>query len=541
MPQVPEQTAELLRASAEQWKETLRPEKEEDARLVQKGLLLYRQGLVSKARLDSEQITATIQDVTPVHVVVDLNFLSISKCTCPTGELCRHQLAAFFFVYANVESVSEWVEDWRKPIRERQAASRWGMEQAKGLLKNTGVLPPDYDRWIASFKESFKTIMRGKKSLNPYIVPELFHMYRRRLHAGAPREAEWKQLYLLISSIYSFRLLYQLSHELGHSEEDINRYYHHAFLKLMDDIEDSIDSLHVQALPFAFDPFLERLRKDCAALLMEKQVLEFERVDIYRILWTSFFKKKIWREEELERLQERLPAEKENASLLVGIMHQQILLGQDEDALSLMKRMDTPIAPYLLYWLKLLESQKEWKRMERYIDQLIAIIRPYLDELYDPYSCIDFSKWALSAISEYSEGNHDTERWEKLLAQTLPYSARNYEYFLIDQGNYSRWSELIAYLGFDINSVSSDIVKLIAKERPAELLPLYHQSIQKNINLKNRANYREAVKQMKKLRTLYKKMKRLEEWNTFLTELLQSTKRLRAFQEECKRGKLIDA
>lgn len=58
--------------------------------------------------------------------------------------------------------------------------------------------------------------------------------------------------------------------------------------------------------------------------------------------------------------------------------------------------------------------------------------------------------------------------------------------------------------------------------------------------MKNRTNYREAVRHLKKLRTIYKKMKRLEDFERFMAELMKKTKRLRAFQEECKRGKLID-
>ncbi|WP_075983100.1 hypothetical protein [Bacillus massilinigeriensis] len=541
MPPIPEQSAELLRGAAIQWKELLRPENEEDARLVQKGLLLYRQGLVSKVRLENNQITAIVQDVTPVPVVVDLDFVMQSVCSCPADVFCRHQLATFFHVYANVDSVSNWVEEWRQPLREREAASQWGIQKAKDLLKKAGAVKQDYDQWISTFEESFQTIMQGKRHLNPYIIPELFHVYKRRIRAGAPTEQEWKQLYLLIGSVFSFNRLFQLSRELGHSEEEISRYYRHVFLKLADDMEDCINRLHVQALPFAFDPFLERLREDCSLLLASGPELEFERLDNYRMLWTTFFRKREWREQELERLIASQKTEKDNFSLIIGIIHQQILLGLDDDALSLLAKIHTMAAPYLLLWLQILEIQKEWKRMESYIDQLITIIRDYLEDLHDPYACIDFTRMALGVIANYCEESQDMERFEKMLVQTLPFSARNYEYFLIDQRKYQRWSELITYLGFDISSVSSDTVKTIAKEEPIVLLPLYHQSIQKNIDLKNRSNYREAVKQLKKLRTLYRKMKRLEDWESFLAQLLQSTRRLRAFQEECKRSKLIDA
>jgi sulfur transfer protein SufE len=59
--------------------------------------------------------------------------------------------------------------------------------------------------------------------------------------------------------------------------------------------------------------------------------------------------------------------------------------------------------------------------------------------------------------------------------------------------------------------------------------------------VKNREHYKEAVRKLKKLRMLYKKLKRLSEWEEFLDILMTRTKRLRAFHEECRKGKLIDA
>jgi uncharacterized Zn finger protein len=104
-----------------------------------------------------------------------------------------------------------------------------------------------------------------------------------------------------------------------------------------------------------------------------------------------------------------------------------------------------------------------------------------------------------------------------------------------------KWADLQAFIGFDLDSLGKDRIREISKKEPSILLPLYHQSITGHINMKNRDHYREAVRKMKKLRTLYNKLKRQEDWQLFLELLLEKTKRLRAFQEECKRGKLIDA
>ena len=61
----------------------------------------------------------------------------------------------------------------------------------------------------------------------------------------------------------------------------------------------------------------------------------------------------------------------------------------------------------------------------------------------------------------------------------------------------------------------------------------------KAIERKNRKSYKEAVRYLKKLRTIYKKLNKKTTWEYYLENLLEDTKRLRAFQEECQRGKLV--
>ena len=73
------------------------------------------------------------------------------------------------------------------------------------------------------------------------------------------------------------------------------------------------------------------------------------------------------------------------------------------------------------------------------------------------------------------------------------------------------------------------------------LLPILHQAVDGLIEQKNRVSYKQAVRLLKKLRTIYKKLKRVPEWEAFIDKLLKRYKRLRAFQEECVRAKLVGA
>lgn len=537
MSSIPEKYQELLQGAADNLKTILWPEKEEDVKLVQKGLLLYRQRLVSRVRFEDDKVIASVQDVTGVSVELDLNFIQTSTCSCPAEGICRHQLAVFFHVYAQVGSVTEWVDNWRQPINDRKSVKTLGIQRAKDLLRVSGTLKPDYDRWVDNFRESFDSMMKQQVNLKPYLVSELFQVYTRKLKAGAPVEQEWKQLYYLVASVHSFLKLIELSTERGFTEEEISRFYRDLFYSLIDDVEDLVEKLNVHALPFAFDTFIEKLKDDSTDLLLDEDFLDFERTHLYIILWTKLFKKKAWHEKELELISKT----SKTLPLTIAAIHQHLMLRQDEEALRLLYILKDEATPYMLFWLEKLTAGKEWKRMTPYVDAFFSMVRNYIRSLYDHYAKMDFTRIAIRTVGAYALENKKLDMYERILILTLPYSYRQYDEFLFDLGWYDKWSDLQAYIGYDITYISSDRIKILQKNQPETLLPLYHQSIQKHIDMKNRGNYREAVKQLKKLRTIYKKLKRQDDFQQFLDILLERTKRLRAFHQECERGKLTHA
>ena len=535
---IPESYLEPLQWFSEQMESMLVPDSEADAQVVQKGLILYRQGAVTQIKLEKDGILAVVQDVIRVNVRLDLNLPYLSECSCPAEGICRHQMAVFFQILSYNSSVSTWVDDWRKQLRKQTNTPVHEMDRARDLLKTTGHLKPDYQAWSEAFSESFDAIMRSKGDPRHYVISDLFSLYIRRLKSGAPFEQEWKNLYILIGYLVSFNKLLQLSIELEHDEDTVNRHYRHLFQDLLEDMEDLAAKLAVQSLPFAFDSFIEPLKEDTRSLLEVDSFIEFERIHLFRVLWTGLFKRKSWREE----IKQHLTAiTNKNLSIKVGLVHIHFLLREDEEALSLLHPYDESITPYFFYWLELLSLQKEWKRMEAYVVEFVSRIKAYLNWQHDFYTCREFMKLTSRTLAPFCNDSNRLDLYEKALSQMLPFSFHDYELYLFDQKEYEKWMELQTYVGFDLASISNDRIKLLQSVQPAMLLPLYHQAIQADIALKNRDHYRQAVRKLKKLRTLYKKMKHLDDWNTFLELLLTRTKRLRAFQEECKRGKLIDA
>jgi hypothetical protein len=536
--------SERIELFGDQVRELLHPTVTEDAKLVQKGLMLYRQGLVKQLQIWNEQITAAVHDVTPCYVKLNFEFLSQSECSCPTGGFCRHQMAVFLSAYSRVGSVADWVAEWREPMRESKAVSDWGLQTAKDLIKANGVSKPDYGRWVHSFEVSFDTLLATKKYTSPYVIPELFGIYERRIHASAPVEQEWRLLYELVGIVVSFRKLARLSEQLGHDEDMVKRAYLHLFHNLMDDAEELSLKIGVQSLPFDFDEFVDKLREDTFELLTCTQGLAYERIFLYRLLWIHFFKKKAWREEELVKIQSRMKGLQDwesPAPLLLAGIHLNFLLGDDEAALKLTGPFgDEEIAPYLVYWIEFLSGLKAWKRVGPVIELFLQKVKGYLEWLGGYHSCATFVRNALRAVAPYCAESDRVDLYERAMLSMLPYSFGDYEYVLFERGQYDRWGELQAFVGLDYYELPKDRLKLVEKERPEVLLAMLHQTAQREIDQKNRASYRMAVRHLKKLRTLYKKLKRVDDWEYFLDTLMERTKRLRAFHEECKRSKLIE-
>ncbi|WP_428912677.1 SWIM zinc finger family protein [Niallia sp. Krafla_26] len=490
---------------------------------------------MSQLKLEKdEMVNGVIQDVTPVKVKLDLNFPYLSECSCPQEGICRHQMAAFFQLLSYNSSVSTWLTHWREPIREQKQAKSLGIGRARDLLKNTRHSSPDYEHWTDSIRKSFDVIVKGNPEPKPYIINELFSVYERRIEADAPLSKEWKNLYSLIANVISFQKLLELSVELDHDEKTINHHYRHLFQNILDEMEQLSYKLSVQSLPFSFDTFIEKLRYETVNLITGPASFDYERIHLFRLLWTDLFKKRSWREEMKENLASH-PSP--NFPTTVGLIHLNILLGVHEEAREMIVLCDSDLTPYFFYWLGLLDS----KQMEFYIVHFIGLMKDYLTYQNDYYGARQFMHMALKAVMPYCTENERPDLVEKALFNMLPYSSYDYQHFLLEKGDYDKWMELQTYIGFTMESVSKESLKTLQTNAPEILLPLYHQAIKADIEGKNRTYYRQAVRKLKKLRTLYKKMKRLDEWDEYFEMILARTKRMRAFQEECKRGKLIDA
>jgi hypothetical protein len=526
---------------AEELSDTLSPKLADDVAAVQRGLVLYRQELVYKLTMNADFIRATVQDVTPVQVELDLLAPAKGSCTCKQDFICRHQMAVFFSAYEQVGSVSEWVTTWKNGKKPTSLVSQEiQLQKARDLLSKTKSLERSYEAWKEFAADCYKRHIIENLHIPSYFLQNKWDLLMQNIGAKAPFEQEWKAMYRFVTNFQIFLMMSETiqSASIPYATKS---FLHYKSEGINERIHDAIQVITRQARPFAFDAFFEGIKKDTERLTIGVDGLEYEKVDLYRTIWSFLLKNKDWRQEELKKLEEKLsdiPKEKTNTYMIAAI-HLSLLNDKDEQAVSLLSQLGPDACPYLYYWIQRLNDLDHEMRALPFIEFLNQNLKEFLKKLDNYYEAADFVRTIASPIQIFCHKTNRIDLLEKFFQISLPYSFYLYANYLLDNGQYRKWVELQIIVGLDPDRISSEVLKKIQAHDPALLLPIYHRLVEDAILLKNRQSYKKAVRYLKKLRTIYKKLKRENAWESYIDNLQSSTRRMRAFQEELQRGKLI--
>lgn len=531
----------LLDYTAEQIKKLLKPDQDHDVAVVQEGMALYFQGVVDAAPMEKEIVIAEVFDLVIHKVDMHLLFPQLWSCTCGDDFICRHQMAVFFSLYSELGSVMDWVEEWKNDVSPAlpQAFNIRRASEIFAERKEEAIIDKSYPSYKEFVTQAFSEQFEHKQQMPAYMMEEQIRQYLKYIGRKAPLEREWKMLYrfttLFCTLLQTLKLL-----RLYHNEPYTVRVFYAFATDLAEELHELVQPLSRQARPFAFDPFVESLKDDVAKLLDGDDMLEYECIDLYREIWTYLFSKNDWRKMELERVQMELsslyPETKERMAFTIAAIHLSLLENHDEQAATLLSELKVDAIPYLFYWLNLLSD----KRPLPYIEFVIAHVGDFLANLHDYYERVDFVRTFTRPISNWCYKSQRLDLLEKFYRVTLPHSYWKYANFLFEQKQYKKWVEMHIYSDISIDMIGSDLIKEVVSKEPELILPLYYHAVQTKVSLKNRPAYKQAVRYLKKMRTIYKKLKQEESFERYMQYVTDSTKRLRAFQEELKRGKLID-
>lgn len=526
---------------SEELKKQLNPQAPENIVTVQRGLLLYRQDMVYRKVEDPEFIKATVQDVVPCDVVLDLTEPAESSCSCKQGPICRHQLAVFFSSFSAVSSVSEWISTWKNENK-GLGKNVIQLQKAKELLQDDPALESSYQSWKEFMHDTFKKQVTYSLFQPSYTLTTKWDAYLQRVKAKMPLESEWRVLYLFITYFQTFLFTMNCL-----KKQDISNSARHFLEKEAQKLVENLYYIMNQQLtrisrPFAFDDFYKEIRKDMRQLLEEEGSLSHDCLDLYRAIWTTLLKEKTWRKEEYALLNAALEKVKSTdkygdatRSVTVATLHLSLLTGQDDQVNTLLKEMKPSDYPLLNYWVRSLDDDKS----APFIVFVMNNIQKYLEEATNYYKRKEFVTFFCPFVKRYCFKTKNLDSFEKFCEASLPYSFVYYSNYLLDIGKHKKWVELYIYGKIEFEYISSEEIKIVLNSDPALLLPLFTSIVNEKIENKNRQSYRVAVRYLKKIRSIYKKQKNLEQWERYIDKVQNSNKRLRAFQEELKRGKLI--
>ncbi|CAM4164337.1 hypothetical protein [Lederbergia lenta] len=522
------QLLDHIKLYSEELQSTLDPRTDTHQKLVQKGMILFRQQLVYGVKFSNGKVEAKVRDVTPVSVELVFENLADSNCSCPIPGICRHQLALFFNVLSRTQSIFLWMQEWKDHWKMNDILST--LQRGSDLLdkeelnEETGP-----EQWIKRIRDAYHHVSAN----NFYQLEDWARVCYRRLLGFAPVEREWKPLFQLFAAFESLKVINALGNESGKHK------YVGAFVQqMLEEAEEALNKLATTASPFAFDEYFHYLREESATLLEEKTEFPTECTDMYMKLWTLLFKNKKDRLTEWERLQV-LPSENNEWRGEIATIHLAILLENDQWALDKIKQLGADIAPFALRWLKLLQTERTKKRLTNYLPAFISQIIAYISTLSRNYEQAHFTRALFQVLDSDTAMKLDPTLLEKIYIQLLPHSRFQYITYLLDKRDYRKWAELQVYTDNNLEYIDRHTVDLIAKHDPGALRPLYHETIAGLLKHRSRDSYKKAVRYLKRLQKLYKKEKKLTQWELYFTELQRRTRRLRAFQEECRKGKLI--
>ncbi len=530
-------------ASGEDIKKELTPKESAHLKMVQKGLLLHRQKLVYNVKTLDSTISAQVQDVTPVSVKLDLDFPLLSRCSCPETGWCRHRMAVFFTIFQRVNSVSEWVKSWKgedSVVPEVKKAAELtnlhpALKTASSLLQRDVLRGQTPQNWYDYFQSLLAEVDKESWLQNSFMLDMNVQSLHRKFMKDAPMEREWKPLYQLFVSVFLYETLYEW---LAKKEGAIfSKRGTSVFSFILDELYDSVYQMSVTAMPFAFDPFMKFL-KERSLKWTSLQDASIEGMDLYRTLWFFLFTKKQWREEE----KKRLSAFTQRSEMeTVALLHQLLLLDETDTFLTLAKEHSANVFRYSEHWLYYFFQHQAPEKAVSVISSCLPHVSAYLEQIPNDYERSDFSRWYIGLIDASYMARQEPRLYKQLLLTLLPYSYYPLSRFLFDAEDYREWVELQQWLGYEIGEMEYLGLKEIVKQQPELGLPLYHEAVESLLANRNRDSYKQAVRVMKKIRTLYKKQKKIEQWERYLDYILDETKRLRAFHEECRKGKLIHA
>ena len=503
---------------------------------LKRGFQYYKQGRVHQFSMENPPVMeAVVEGREEYRVEIHLESFSLSRCDCPLQGPCKHMAAVLLnfadwqnrsvpaLVNAKASTGSAVSSNLRnQPSPQQEAATR---------LPSMKVM-----EWHDVFGRCIAPLAQQVR--NPqYVEAALALIFKIK----PPLSSVTEQLFRLHAHLFLLELLTKPARNQSQSFGNFMGYYTHlAVSELQQAIEHSLENpLHLNDEPEQWPRIIDTL-----AYLRQEMLTETRDPSPFSVcyysLWSHWIipnmQDKMLFSEELDQLQEfeeKLNSSISRYSWLLAQSWLHFQLSEDENAWSLLQsaaeRPDFhPEA--LMRFLAPLSVANEWPRMVNWlvhIGQLLSHRKFYKLEEYSQY-------WE-KAVTKLPDA--EPQMWNTLV-EMLPSSRDIYDEKLLTYGKWQEWMDYQLSAGREPANFRVTKLQPLEKHAPETLLPFYHQAVERYVSEKNRGSYKAAVKLLKRLQKLYKRMKQEDRWESFISAFTLRHSRLRALQEELRKGKL---
>lgn len=487
---------------------------EENRQLLSKALRLFRSGNVHNVYQDGTNIFGKVEvGSSTYHTLIDTDMGEFSRCSCDTSSLCPHALAVYLTMWAKSEPITTLMEQWKAAKKENVPAQ---------LVYDESSLAS----WLQYLQSQYEHF-RSTASTN-HQISSIYYTFLPKVQLVAPKKGEIRQLFIVHAAIFCMEKM------MEEADQHPPQYVRDMILRVIDVLEEQSKSLAHHALSFQLDTLLKESCEVVNEFFLKEDDFLNEKFFVVEYMWKTVYQKRNWMGTVRKDIAEltSFPASILNIHLL-------LLLKKEEEALQWIKRDRIRYGPFIFHWLRMLSKTGAWSQMAKLVDGALSSVIDYIlaEGIYNKKR--QLSSYLLKLLTSLAKETGNDEPYVYAMEKLLPYSFTEFEWYLYETKEYRKWMELHLFLGFDWNALDSYRLKMIQKEAPSVLLPFYHRGVEEKINERNRKSYKEAVRLLKKLLGIYKKEKKLSYWDAYFPELANRTKRLRSFQEELKRGKLL--
>ncbi|MEW4149135.1 hypothetical protein Q0N88_02270 [Bacillus thuringiensis] len=528
-------TKDEIMMIANEFVQGLDPQQTADQEHVATARHLYRSGVVYNVDFDGYTLSGTVDAEGNVYSVhIPIRNVAESYCDCFAPTQCEHMLAVLLSAASSFGQVGDVLTLFKNNTKPSLPPIR----TARQVLQSSAFEETDYKSWQSYFEKEYESFKKEQARLTykqMYFLMSIFTDFYTKLERKAPRVIAIHELFRLHAALYCFQKLLE---EIQAFDANKTYSYHqpvNVIRLFVDKVESIVRDLQSEAIPSESEIILQETARLVHEVFFSTDTYTQERFFIYRHIWSELLNNK-------EKIQEEKRIDTKINPLSKALASSHLLFLNDEDllAMDLLKKQPASVVSLYFYWLEELLSAMQWDRAKNWLSFTYKQVKKTIQDHENTIFIKDVVRLFVIMYETYATHTNEQAGFEMILQELLPYSFKNYEQYVLAKKQYRTWAELHLLYGFEAIELLKEPLKDIEKEAPEAALPLYHLAAVEAIEERNRKSYKRAVRYLKKLRTLYKRLKRTDEWDAFIIHIANLHSRLRALQEELRKGKLID-